>query len=84
MWYSGNKSFKIVDTVQLTITHSFNDVLDGMPNEALGFFDVMHGTHLIASSYAVEKRMLYLYDLICDAPVMKRRRFENPLKSSLC
>jgi hypothetical protein len=82
-WYSGNRTFKIVDTELLQITHTFNDVLDGLPNESLGFFDVMRGSHLIASSYADEKRLLYMYDLVCDAPVMKRKRFENPLKSSL-
>ena len=82
VWYSGNRAFKIVDTEQQTITQTFVDVLDGLPNESLGFFDVMQGSHLIASSYADEKRLLYLYDLVCDAPVLKRRRFENPLKSS--
>jgi hypothetical protein len=82
VWYSGNRAFKIVDTEQQMITHTFIDVFDGLPNEALGFFDVMRGSHLIASSYAEEKRMLYLYDLVCDEPVLKRRRFENSLKSS--
>lgn len=82
VWYSGNRAFKIVDTEQQMITHTFIDVFDGLPNEALGFFDVMRGSHLIASSYADEKRMLYLYDLVCDEPVLKRRRFENSLKSS--
>ena len=83
LWYSGDKTFKLLEIESFEVVATFDDVIDGLPNESIGFYDVLQNNYLVVSSYALDKRPLYLYDMHNAMHVMKRRMFENPFRSMM-
>lgn len=80
LWYSGDKTFKLIDVPSCSVLRQFKDVLLGLPNESIGFFDVWQQNYLIASTYAKDKRMLYMHDLQADYPMMKTEEISSVVK----
>lgn len=83
LWYSGDKTFKLVEVPSGSVLRTFERIIEGLPNEAIGFFDVWQQNYLIVSTYAKEKRLLYMHNIMDDTPMMKNEEMSSVFKSNM-
>ena len=83
LWYSGDKTFMLIDVITCTVLRKYKDVLLGLPNESIGFFDIWQQNYLIASTYAKDKRMLYMHDLKSDYSMIKTEEMSSVVKRNI-
>lgn len=77
LWYAGNKKFILYDLGSLSIVREWNNVIQGLSGEAIGYFDVIDQKYLVCSTYAKDKRLLYLHNLLDDNRIYCRTFFDK-------
>lgn len=82
LWYMGDGTIGIVDLESRTVIKKFGQCIHKLEGESLGFMDVLHLKYIVLSTYAKEKRMLYLYSIEREQHVMVKSSVENPFKST--
>ena len=82
LWYSGDKSFTVVSVDSGTVLKKFSNVISGFDDEAVAFFDVYSNHYLFVSTYAKNKKSVYLHNLANDAPMCYREMSASVFRGS--